>query len=180
MPEYFRINLFLLVMVYCLTAAMVVQAADDIETAGDVLAVALPVVSASFTLGFKDGQGAVQFGESTALSLGVTYGLKFTIDAKRPNGGNKSFPSTHASISFTSAEFMRKHYGWEYGIPAYAVATFVAYSRVESNQHYNRDVIAGAVIGIGSSYLFTQPYEGWQIQPHVNHSFYGIRFSYKW
>ena len=167
-------------MLYCLTAAVVVRAADRIEAAGDVLTIALPVAAASLTLGFKDGQGAVQLGESAVLSLGVTYGLKFTIDAKRPNGGNESFPSTHTSISFTSAEFMRKRYGWAYGIPAYAAATFVAYSRVESDQHYTRDVIAGAVIGIGSSYLFTQPYKGWHIQPDVDHSYYRIRFSHNW
>ena len=70
---------------------------------------------------------------------------------------------------------MRKRYGWEYGIPAYVAATFVAYSRVESDQHYTRDVIAGAVIGIVSSYLFTDSYKGWQIQPDVDYAHYGVR-----
>jgi membrane-associated phospholipid phosphatase len=42
-----------------------------------------------------------------------------------------------------------------------SAATFVAYSRVESRQHYTHDVVAGAAIGIGSSLAFTRPYRGW-------------------
>ena len=51
---------------------------------------------------------------------------------------------------------MRERYGWGYGVPAYALASFVGYSRVESRQHYAPDVIAGAAIGILSSCLFTR------------------------
>jgi membrane-associated phospholipid phosphatase len=75
---------------------------------------------------------------------------------------------------------MRKRYGWEYGIPAYAAATFVAFSRVEAKDHYTHDVIAGAFIGIASSYLFTRPYHGWHIQPDVGQQYYGIRLSRTW
>jgi membrane-associated phospholipid phosphatase len=178
--SFLRTNILLFVILCCFLASVTVQAGDSIETAGDVLMIALPVAAAGLTLGFRDGQGAFQLGESAALSLGVTYGLKFTIDEKRPNGGNQSFPSAHASISFMSAEFMRKRYGWEYGIPAYVVATFVAYSRVNAKEHYTHDVIAGAAIGIGSSYLFARPYKGWHIQPDVDHAYYGIRLSHNW
>ncbi len=115
-----------------------------------------------------------------ALSLGLTYGLKYSIDETRPNGDSRSFPSAHASTSFSSAEFMRKRYGWDYGAPAYIAATFVSYSRVEADKHYTRDVIAGAAIGIASSYLFTKAYKGWNIQPDVDHSYYGIRLSRSW
>jgi membrane-associated phospholipid phosphatase len=175
-----RSIILLFVVLYCLAAGVDVQAAGSIETAGDVLMIALPATAAGLTLGFRDGQGALELGESAALTLGVTYGLKFTIDEKRPNGDNQSFPSAHTSISFSSAEFMRKRYGWNYGIPAYVAATFVAYSRVESDQHYTRDVIAGAAIGIVSSYLFTEPYNGWHIQPDVDHAYYGIHLTRSW
>src|SRR5689334_17669590 len=83
----------------------------------------------------------------------------------------------NASISFASAEFLRKRYGWEYGIPAYALASFVAYSRVESNAHFPHDVIAGAAIGIGSSFLFTHPYKKWVVQADIGRGYYGIRLS---
>jgi membrane-associated phospholipid phosphatase len=174
------INIILLVILYYTIGGVDVQAADGIETAGDILVIALPVAAAGLTIGFRDSQGALELGKSAALMVGVTYGLKFTIDEKRPNGDKQSFPSGHASISFASAEFLRKRYGWKYGIPAYVVATFVAFSRAESKQHYTHDVIAGAAIGIGSSYLFTKPYKCWQIQPDVNHAYYGIILSRSW
>jgi membrane-associated phospholipid phosphatase len=123
----------------------------------------LPGTASVLTLWHWDWDGALQFGESAAVTLGATYGLKYAVNERRPNGGNESFPSAHSSISFSAAEFMRKRYGWEYGIPAYAAASFVAYSRVEAREHYPQDVIAGAGIGILSSYLFTKPYKRWDV-----------------
>ena len=113
-------------LILCFTTGVDARANDVVEIAGDVLAYVLPATAAGMTLVYKDGKGALQFGESAALSLGVTLGLKYTVDETRPNGDSRSFPSTHASISFSSAEFIRKRYGWEYGVPAYVAATFVA------------------------------------------------------
>jgi len=153
------------------------EAKEGIETAGEILRFALPASAAGAALATGDTEGLVQLSKSGAVTLGVTYGLKYAIDAERPNGDDHSFPSSHASTSFAAAEFIRGRYGWSYGIPAYAVAAFVAYSRIESKQHHTRDVVAGAVIGIGSSYLFTSPYKGWQVAPQVGSSFYGVGLS---
>ncbi len=155
-------------------------AEDIIASAGDILQYVLPGTAAGFTLAHCDGEGALQFGESAALTLGVTYGLKSTVDERRPNGGTQSFPSAHTSISFSAAEFIRKRYGWEYGVPAYGVASFVAYSRVEAREHYPHDVLAGAAIGIVSSYIFTRPYKGWHVQAEAADGYYGIRLSRSW
>jgi membrane-associated phospholipid phosphatase len=114
------------------------------------------------------------------MTLGVTYGLKYTVDEKRPNGGSHSFPSAHTSISFSAAEFMRKRYGWEYGIPAYAAASFVAYSRVESREHWPHDVIAGASIGIVSSFIFTKPYKGVEVKTEAGPGLHGLFLSRSW
>jgi membrane-associated phospholipid phosphatase len=141
-----------------------VSAATTVQSIGDVLQIVLPTTAAGMTLYYKDREGSLQLGESLALTMGVTYALKYSINAERPNGGGQSFPSGHTSASFSSAEFIRKRYGWEFGVPAYALATFVGYSRVESKQHYTRDVVAGAAIGVLSSYLFTKPYHGWDVQ----------------
>jgi len=154
-----------------------VSAADSIQTAGDVLQFVLPATAAGLTLGHHDGQGALQLGESLAVTLGATYALKYGIDERRPNGGRQSFPSGHASISFSSAEFMRKRYGWEYGVPAYAAASFVAYSRVESREHHPQDVVAGAGIGILSSYIFTRPYQGWNVCVESDTKSFALRMS---
>jgi membrane-associated phospholipid phosphatase len=164
----------------CLTTGVEARASGGVETAGDVLQLVLPATAVGLTIGYKDGKGALQFGESAALTLGVTYGLKYTVDERRPNGGSHSFPSGHSSISFAAAEFMRNRYGWEYGIPSYAAAAFVAYSRVESRQHHTQDVIAGAGIGVLSSYLFTTPYKGLHVQAEADGKYYGMKLSYAW
>jgi len=162
MKQYARNGVRWLVPFFlCLAASLDAHAGDNIQTAGDILQYVLPATAGGLTLGYQDYKGTLQFGESAAVTLGVTYGLKYAVNERRPNGGNYSFPSAHTSISFSSAEFMRKRYGWEYGIPAYAAASFVAYSRVEAREHYAHDVIAGAGIGILSSYIFTKPYKGW-------------------
>jgi membrane-associated phospholipid phosphatase len=152
-------------------------AADSIHDAGDILQFVLPATAAGLTLGHRDGQGALQLSESVAVTLGVTYALKYSIDAKRPDGGGQSFPSAHTSLSFSAAEFMRKRYGWEYGLPAYAAASFVAYSRVESHEHYPHDVVAGAGIGILSSYIFTKPYKSWQVSVEGDTKRFGVRLT---
>jgi membrane-associated phospholipid phosphatase len=171
---------WLLALLLCFAANTDMRASDTIRSAGDVLQFALPATAAGLTLGYQDGKGALQFGESAALTLGATYALKYAVDERRPNGGSQSFPSAHSSISFSSAEFMRKRYGWEYGVPAYAAASFVAYSRVEAREHYAHDVVAGAAIGIASSYIFTRPYKGWQVQADAGDRYYGICLSRAW
>ena len=87
-----------------------------------------------------------------ALALGRTWlltgALKVTVDETRPDGGAHSFPSGHTSMAFAGAEFLRKEYGWQWGVPAYAAAGFVGWSRVEARRHYTHDVLAGALIGM--------------------------------
>jgi membrane-associated phospholipid phosphatase len=156
------------------------RAGDAIQSAGDALQLALPAAAGGMTLWYRDWPGTLQFGASAGVTLGVTYLLKYTVNETRPNGGSQSFPSAHTSISFSAAEFMRKRYGWEYGIPAYAAASFVAYSRVEANEHHPRDVIAGAGIGIISSYIFAKPYKGWQVQADADGKYFGVRLSKCW
>jgi membrane-associated phospholipid phosphatase len=138
-------------------------AATGAEKAGDILQVLLPVSAAGLSLGLGDADGAWQLGKSLALTVGVTEVLKSTVHATRPNGGAHSFPSGHTSVAFSAAEYLRGRYGWQYGLPAYALATVVASSRVTSHQHYTRDVVAGAGIGMASSYVFTKPYKGWNM-----------------
>jgi hypothetical protein len=93
-----------------------------------------------------------------ALAMGrawlVTEALKHAVDETRPNGGRYSFPSGHASFAFSGAEFIRNEYGWQWGVPAYAAASFVAWSRVEARKHYTHDVLAGAAVGIVANHDF--------------------------
>ncbi len=128
---------------------------------------------AALTLIFvnKDKKGFWQFAESFGTTLGTTVILKYAINKSRPNGATDghAFPSGHTSVAFSGASFVQRRYGWKYGIPAYLVAGYVGYSRLEGHdpRHDGWDVLAGAIVGIGSTYIFTTPYE----QEHYELSF---------
>ena len=169
-----------LTLALCLTGSSSVLAGDSTEQAGTILLYVLATAAVGTTAIKHDGEGTLQYGKSLVLSTSVTQALKYTINEDRPNGGNHSFPSEHTSFSFTSAEFMRKRYGCEYGLPAYAVASFVGYSRVESDNHYWHDVFAGAAIGIASSYLFTETHQGVTVSAEADQHFVGVLLSRSW
>ena len=129
------------------------------KIAGDVLVTSLPAIALGSTLIWKDDQkGTLQFAKTLATTALSTYALKLIINKERPNGESlNSFPSGHTSIAFASAGFMQKRYGWKVGIPAYALAGYVGYSRIKANKHDGWDVLAGAILGTGIAYLFTNP-----------------------
>jgi membrane-associated phospholipid phosphatase len=147
---------------------------DGATQTGNILAYALPAAAFGLTLGLKDREGSWEFAESAAVTMGLTVALKYSVNATRPNGEAHAFPSGHAAISFSTAEFLRQRYGWQYGLPAYVLASFVGYSRIHAHEHSFRDVGAGALIGIGCSYLITKPYHGWKIAPAVDVGSYGF------
>ena len=147
-----------------LGSASVGRASDGIQAAGDALELVLPASAAGLTLIHRDRVGTVAFLKSAVVTTGLTYALKLAVQERRPNGGTRSFPSGHTSISFCSAEFARERYGWQPAIPEYLAATFVAYSRVEVKEHYVHDVLAGAIIGIVSSHLFTHSFCGHRLR----------------
>ncbi len=151
------------------------QASDKFEKASDVLQFVLPATAYVMTFGFDDKEGRSNYTKALALTVGVTRGLKLTVDKKRPNGGSQAFPSGHTSAAFSGASFIERRYGWEYGIPAYVAASFVAFSRVESDNHFVEDVIAEAAIGTISTYLLTKPFEeSLSAVPLVGGGTYGV------
>jgi membrane-associated phospholipid phosphatase len=171
---------FLLISIIMLSAPYSAHA-DAVSTVGDAALVAVAAAAGGMTLWQKDWEGAIQLTESAALDLAVTYGLKYTVRERRPNDeDNHSFPSAHASVSFTAAEYLRKRYGWEYGLPAYGAAAFVAYSRVESKAHFAHDVIAGAAIGMASSFLLTTPYKDVNLAADISPGYLGVKLSRAW
>ena len=130
-----------------------------VRTSGDVGLILLPVAGLTAILIEKDWQGLKQGIFAGATTLGVTYALKELVKKERPDhSDNHSFPSMHSSISFAAASFMQRRYGWKIGVPAYVLSTYVAWSRVYGKKHDGWDVLAGAAIGVGSSYIFTRPF----------------------
>jgi len=156
-------------------------ASDGVENAGSIIRTLIPAVAYGTTFYLHDKDGRSQFYKSFFSNLAVTYALKATVDKTRPDGSdNDSFPSGHTSVAFQGAAFIGKRYGLKYGIPAYIGATFVAWSRVDSDNHYTIDVVAGAAIGIASSLIFTKPYKGFVVTPLVDNGFYGVGISKQW
>jgi membrane-associated phospholipid phosphatase len=78
----------------------------------------------------------------------LTYGIKYAVQRTRPDGTSYSFPSGHSATTFASATVLQRHFGWKVGVPAYAVASLVATSRIRDNRHYLSDVVFGATIGM--------------------------------
>ena len=143
---------------------------QNVKDAGTVLKYAIPVTALALTWIVEPVSGRSTEEPSSWLLMGgsprhdlvlavgrawaVTTALKHSIDATRPDGGRHSFPSGHATLAFTGAEFIRKEYGWKWAAPAYAAAGFVGWSRVESKRHYAHDVVAGALLGILANHDF--------------------------
>jgi hypothetical protein len=74
--------------------------------------------------------------------------IKFATHRERPDGSNdQSFPSGHAAITFATATVLERHLGWRKSVLAYAIASYVAMSRMHDNRHYLSDVVFGAAVG---------------------------------
>ena len=130
--------------------------ASTIENAGVAVAVALPVAAGGISVVKDDWTGVAQLVVDTGLTVGTAYGLKQIVHEERPDGSdNQSFPSDTAALAFAPAAYLWDRYGWEYGLPAYAAAAFVGYSRVEAKKHHWYDVLASAGIAWGYSRLIT-------------------------
>jgi undecaprenyl-diphosphatase len=93
------------------------------------------------------------------LADGASHGLRHLIGRDRPHRvdpdpepllavpGDPAFPSGHASTSFACAAMLT----WLTPLPAaplFAVATFVACSRIYVGAHYPLDILGGAVLGL--------------------------------
>ena len=174
-----RLPSYLFILLLFLSNNLLADKKDDVALAGDIVVSLLPAAAISKVVYTRDQRGALEFTASLTTALATTFLLKYSIDAERPNGeNNRSFPSGHSSTAFASATFMQIRYGWEYGVPAYVAATFVAWSRVYSDHHYSRDVIAGSTLGVVSSYIFTTHYkEAVNISPIVESGTYGLMLS---
>lgn len=130
-----------------------------VGTTTDVTMIALPVAALAGVIIAQDWEGLKQ-GVYTAVAAGVAnYILKFSVRGLRPDHSNyHSFPSMHSTVGFATAAFVQRRYGWKWGAPAYAVATYTAVGRVIAKKHHWWDCVAGAAIGAASAYIFTTPW----------------------
>jgi len=149
-----------------LYGALPAQASSTMESAGTGVAIALPLVAGGITVWKDDFRGTAQLALSTFLTVGTVYGIKHFVRECRPfaepcahNSKDwDSFPSDTSALAFAPAQFLWQRYGWQYGVPAYAAAAFVGYSRVDAKKHHWWDVATSAAISLGYNELITTRY----------------------
>lgn len=85
------------------------------------------------------------------FNAAMTRTVKYTVKEIRPDGGPYSFPSGHTANAFLGAHMAYKEFKDSSPVLAYsgyALALFVAGSRLYNNRHWVADVVAGAGFGI--------------------------------
>ena len=172
----------LVAFIFTLTASLPAHSASQVETNGDILQVVVPLTGLGVSLFYEtNNEGSTQFYKAMGTTLLTTYTLKTITNKRRPDGSCcSSFPSGHTSAAFMGASFIHFRYGLKYAIPAYLAASYVGYSRVYANRHYPEDVLAGATIGILSSYYFTTRYNKVRITPVVDKKTMLLILNYQW
>lgn len=111
----------------------------------------------SIPLGSRVAHKAIQVGTGVVATVGLTQILKASVSEMRPDReSNNAFPSRHTSFAFAGATILANELYWHspwWVLGSHALATGVGFQRVMSERHYPGDVLAGAVLGIGSMEL---------------------------
>lgn len=89
---------------------------------------------------------------SLIVSQALTQGIKIAVRRDRPTGECCAFPSGHASAAFATAAVLERHLGYRGAWPTFAMAAYVATSRLHDNRHFLSDVLFGGALGIASGW----------------------------
>jgi membrane-associated phospholipid phosphatase len=96
--------------------------------------------------------------QAEVISELIVESLKYTVRRERPNhASGYSFPSGHAADTMAFATALERHLDWRFFVPAYALASYVAMSRLNYNEHYVSDVMFGSAVGIIAGRTVTRP-----------------------
>jgi membrane-associated phospholipid phosphatase len=129
------------------------QIATDIGRPQVVLGVLLAVAISGVPAGPTTARNAILALLPTNL---VVEGLKRGVNRERPDGerkrSNASFPSSHAANAFALAAVFSRRWP-KLSLVFLAFATLVAFSRIFLNRHFLSDVVVGAAVGVGCSWL---------------------------
>lgn len=116
----------------------------------------LPILGALYTYSVMNQDEELHQFTGTMVSAYTIAGLstltvKAIANTDRPsdewNGGMFGFPSFHTSSSFALAAVADEYYGPKAGLPAYAMAGLIAWSRIDERDHDLSDVVFGATLG---------------------------------
>lgn len=134
---------------------------DYLRFTNTVVQIALPVL-------LKDKIGMIQLVYVGVSSTIATHGLKRLADQRvvrnvrlgeRPNrpDSHHNMPSGHSSMASCAAYFVCRRYGLIHGLYLVPILILTMYARVELNAHTVSAVLAGALIGLLTSAIFTSP-----------------------
>jgi membrane-associated phospholipid phosphatase len=75
---------------------------------------------------------------------------------------------------------LQRHYGWKVGVPAYAIASYIAASRLSNARHYLSDVLVGAAVGIivGRTVTIGVGAERFAVSPMIVPGGGGVQFTW--
>ena len=150
----------------------------DRDKLGDVYMIASVFWAYGMSVSESGYEAPLQFTASLASSQLIVEGLKRTMKQERPDGSdNYSFPSGHSAAAFSGATFVHKRYGWKSALIPYALAGVTAWSRVDLNKHYWRDVIAGAAIsGVCTLVIVSNENSGLQLSASPGYIRFKVTF----
>lgn len=162
----------------------------------DVLQYSPVLLNAGFTLAGFEGKNSRRdklgiFILGTGIYVVGVQGLKYAFNETRPDGGDRSFPSGHATTAFFGATLLAKEFGDQYpliAIGGYALASSTALLRLANNKHWASDVFLGAGIGIVSAEIASYLYPlikskmgkstAWNFEPVIGNNYYAARAQY--
>lgn len=155
-----------------------------VETAGQVVAFGLPAAAGALSLYRDDEAGLLELGSSWLITVGSTYALSHIVRERRPDGSDfHSFPSDTSASAFSAANYLWMRYGWSWVVPAYALATFAGYSRVQAEKHHWYDVAASGVIALGVNYAIVtrfRPSSRYSLSAGASPDGFEAHVSYRW
>jgi len=149
--------------------------------ATDILTGVVPLTGLGVAYFTNDTEGQKQWLRNLCVNQVLTSGLRLAFNetslGERPNGSEYGFPSGHVAAVMAGATFLDKRYGWKWGAPAYAASAYIAYVRVDEEQHHWRDVIASGVLAYGVAMLTVTPENATHLAPVIGPDFIGLRWG---
>ena len=116
----------------------------------------VPVIMAIYGLSLQRQDERLHEFSRSLISAYTITGLstlvaKSIANTDRPttqwNGGQFGFPSFHVASSFSIAAVLDEYHGCRVGVPAYALAGLIGWSRIDERDHDLSDVFFGAALG---------------------------------
>lgn len=143
------------------------KASNFASDSGNIIFLAAAVGLPLLSDGAHGKNHALRAADAIGTSVILSEGLKNLFHEKRPDSNaHDSFPSGHATAAFAAATVesnLHPHQApyWFLG------ATLISYSRVRLHRHYERDVIAGALLGYGTARLELSAPRGLILSPFI-------------